>query len=225
LPKQQEMNVKIAPSILAADFANLQRDIELVNHSEAHWFHIDIMDGVFVPNISFGMPVLEAISKHAEKTIDVHLMIVDPDRYIKTFTDLGSNILTVHYEACTHLHRTLQAIKAEGMQAGVALNPHTSVSLLEDTINDIDLVCLMSVNPGFGGQSFIENTYKKVRQLKEIIERNGASTKIEIDGGVTSKNASQLVEAGADVLVAGSFVFRSENPLETIQKLNKQVNG
>ena len=219
------MSIKIAPSILAADFANLQRDIELVNKSEAHWFHIDIMDGVFVPNISFGMPVLEAIAKHAKKTVDVHLMIVDPDRYIKTFADLGSNILTVHYEACTHLHRTLQAIKAEGMQAGVALNPHTNVSLLEDTINDIDLVCLMSVNPGFGGQSFIENTYKKVKQLKEIIERNGASTKIEIDGGVTSKNASQLVDAGADVLVAGSFVFRSENPLETIAKLNKQVNG
>lgn len=219
------MNIKIAPSILAADFANLQRDIELVNQSEAHWFHIDIMDGVFVPNISFGMPVLGAISKHAKKTIDVHLMIVDPDRYIKTFADLGSNILTVHYEACPHLHRTLQAIKAEGMQAGVALNPHTGVTLLEDTINDIDLVCLMSVNPGFGGQSFIENTYKKVRQLKEIIERNGASTKIEIDGGVTSKNASQLVEAGADVLVAGSFVFRSENPLKTIKDLNKQVNG
>ncbi|MEX2350076.1 MAG: ribulose-phosphate 3-epimerase [Flavobacteriaceae bacterium] len=219
------MSIKIAPSILAADFANLQRDIEMVNQSEAHWFHIDIMDGVFVPNISFGMPVLDAIVKHAKKTIDVHLMIVDPDRYIKTFADLGSNILTVHYEACTHLHRTLQAIKAEGMQAGVALNPHTSVSLLEDTIKDIDLVCLMSVNPGFGGQSFIENTYKKVAQLKEIIEKNGASTKIEIDGGVTDKNASQLVEAGADVLVAGSFVFRSENPLETIKKLNTQVNG
>lgn len=219
------MSIKIAPSILAADFANLQRDIEMVNQSEAHWFHIDIMDGVFVPNISFGMPVLQAISKHAKKTIDVHLMIVDPDRYIKTFADLGSNILTVHYEASIHLHRTLQAIKAEGMQAGVALNPHTNVSLLEDTIKDIDLVCLMSVNPGFGGQSFIDNTYKKVKQLKEIIERNGASTKIEIDGGVTDKNASQLVEAGADVLVAGSFVFRSENPSETIKNLNTQVNG
>lgn len=219
------MSIKIAPSILAADFANLQHDIEMVNQSEAHWFHIDIMDGVFVPNISFGMPVLEAIAKHAQKPIDVHLMIVDPDRYIKTFAELGSNILTVHYEACTHLHRTLQAIKADDMQAGVALNPHTNVSLLEDTINDIDLVCLMSVNPGFGGQSFIENTFKKVKQLKEIIDRNGASTKIEIDGGVTSKNASQLVEAGADVLVAGSFVFRSENPLDTISKLNKQVNG
>lgn len=219
------MSIKIAPSILAADFANLQHDIEMVNQSEGHWFHIDIMDGVFVPNISFGMPVLEAISKHAKKTIDVHLMIVDPDRYIKTFADLGANILTVHYEACPHLHRTLQGIKAEGMQAGVALNPHTSVILLEDTIKDIDLVCLMSVNPGFGGQSFIENTYKKVKQLKEIIERNGASTKIEIDGGVTDKNAKQLVEAGADVLVAGSFVFRSENPLNTIKSLNAQVNG
>ncbi|WP_339609404.1 ribulose-phosphate 3-epimerase [uncultured Planktosalinus sp.] len=219
------MSIKIAPSILAADFANLQRDIELINQSEAHWFHIDIMDGVFVPNISFGMPVLQAITKHAKKTIDVHLMIVDPDRYIKTFADLGANILTVHYEACNHLHRTLQAIKAEGMQAGVALNPHTNVSLLEDTINDIDLVCLMSVNPGFGGQIFIKNTYKKVKQLKEIIKRNGASTKIEIDGGVTDENASKLVEAGADVLVAGSFVFRSENPLNTIKSLNSQVNG
>ena len=219
------MSIKIAPSILAADFANLQRDIEMVNQSEAHWFHIDIMDGVFVPNISFGMPVLDAIAKHAKKTIDVHLMIVDPDRYIKTFADLGANILTVHYEACTHLHRSLQAIKAEGMQAGVALNPHTNVALLEDTINDIDLVCLMSVNPGFGGQSFIENTYKKVEQLKDIITRNGASTQIEIDGGVTDKNASQLIKAGADVLVAGSFVFRSENPLETIANLNAQVNG
>jgi ribulose-phosphate 3-epimerase len=214
-------NTLIAPSVLAADFANLQRDIEMINNSEADWFHIDIMDGVFVPNISFGMPVLEAISKHAKKTIDVHLMIVDPDRYIKTFADLGSNILTVHYEACTHLHRTLQAIKAEGMKAGVALNPHTSVSLLEDVIKDIDMVCIMSVNPGFGGQSFIENTYKKVRQLKEIITRNNASTIIEIDGGVTSKNAVQLVEAGADVLVAGNFVFKAENPIETIAELKK----
>ncbi len=218
------MSIKIAPSILAADFANLQRDIELVNKSEAHWFHIDIMDGVFVPNISFGMPVLQAITKHAKKTIDVHLMIVDPDRYIKTFADLGANILTVHYEACTHLHRTLQAIKSEGMQAGVALNPHTNVSLLEDTIKDIDLVCLMSVNPGFGGQSFIENTYKKVSQLKEIINRNGASTKIEIDGGVTDKNAKLLVEAGADILVAGSYVFGAQNPTETIAGLIKLTN-
>ncbi|WP_298392739.1 ribulose-phosphate 3-epimerase [Flavobacterium sp.] len=217
-------NTLIAPSVLAADFANLQRDIEMINNSEADWFHIDIMDGVFVPNISFGMPVLEAISKHAKKTIDVHLMIVDPDRYIKTFAALGSNILTVHYEACTHLHRTLQAIKAEGMKAGVALNPHTNVNLLEDVIKDIDMVCIMSVNPGFGGQSFIENTYKKVKELKEIITRNNASTIIEIDGGVTSKNAVQLVEAGADVLVAGSFVFKAENPKETISELKKMTS-
>ena len=216
-------NTLIAPSVLAADFANLQRDIEMINNSEADWFHIDIMDGVFVPNISFGMPVLEAISKHAKKTIDVHLMIVDPDRYIKTFADLGSNILTVHYEACPHLHRTLQAIKAEGMKAGVALNPHTNISLLEDVINDIDIVCIMSVNPGFGGQSFIENTYKKVQQLKEMIARNNASTLIEIDGGVTSKNAIQLVKAGADVLVAGSFVFKADNPTQTISNLKKMT--
>ncbi|MEC4003069.1 ribulose-phosphate 3-epimerase [Flavobacterium sp. SUN052] len=217
-------NTLIAPSVLAADFANLQRDIEMINNSEADWFHIDIMDGVFVPNISFGMPVLEAITKHAKKTIDVHLMIIDPDRYIKTFADLGSNILTVHYEACTHLHRTLQAIKAEGMKAGVALNPHTNVCLLEDVIKDIDMVCIMSVNPGFGGQSFIENTYKKVKELKELITRNNASTIIEIDGGVTNKNAVQLVEAGADVLVAGNYVFKAENPTQTIIDLKKMTS-
>ena len=216
-------NTIIAPSVLAADFANLQRDIEMINNSEADWFHIDIMDGVFVPNISFGMPVLEAISRHAKKTIDVHLMIVDPDRYIKTFAALGSTILTVHYEACTHLHRTLQAIKAEDMKAGVALNPHTNVNLLEDVIKDIDMVCLMSVNPGFGGQSFIENTYKKIKELKEIIIRNNATTIIEIDGGVTNKNAVQLVEAGADVLVAGSYVFKAENPTATISALKKMT--
>ncbi|MFK7031034.1 ribulose-phosphate 3-epimerase [Flavobacterium oreochromis] len=214
----------IAPSILAADFANLQRDIEMINTSEADWFHIDIMDGVFVPNISFGMPVLEAIKRHAKKTIDVHLMIVDPDRYISTFKKLGADILTVHLEACVHLHRTIQAIKSEGMKAGVALNPHTNIALLEEVIQDIDLVCIMSVNPGFGGQLFIENTYSKIKKLKELIKRKEASTLIEIDGGVTTQNAKKLVEAGADVLVAGSFVFNSNNPQKTIVELKEVVS-
>ena len=220
------MNTKlIAPSVLAADFGNLQRDLEMINKSEADWFHIDIMDGVFVPNISYGMPVLKAIAKHAKKTIDVHLMIVDPDRYIKEFAELGSDILTVHYEACTHLHRTIQAIKAEGMKAGVAINPHTNVDLLKDIIKDIDLVLVMSVNPGFGGQSFIENTFNKVKQLKAIIKQAGAKTLIEVDGGVTDKNAAQLTKAGADVLVAGSYVFKAQDQLETIKGLKEIANS
>jgi len=211
----------IAPSLLAADFANLQRDCEMLNESKADWFHIDIMDGVFVPNISFGMPVLKAIAAHAKKPLDVHLMIVDPDRYIETFAALNAAVLTVHYEACTHLHRSLQKIKASGMKAGVALNPHTPVALLNDCIQDIDVVCLMSVNPGFGGQSFIEQTYAKVKALKKLIEERNASTKIEIDGGVTDQNAEALVDAGADILVAGSFVFKSENPITTIETLKE----
>jgi len=213
------MKKLIAPSVLAADFANLQRDSEMLNKSEADWFHIDIMDGVFVPNISFGMPVLKAIGKHAKKPLDVHLMIVDPDRYIETFADLNAAVLTFHYEACTHLHRSLQKIKSCGMKAGVALNPHTPVHLLTDIIQDIDVVCLMSVNPGFGGQSFIENTYAKVKALKQLIIEKGASTLIEIDGGVTDQNAKALADAGAYVLVAGSFVFKSDNPAETIARL------
>jgi ribulose-phosphate 3-epimerase len=219
------MSKLIAPSVLAADFANLQRDVEMINRSEADWFHIDIMDGVFVPNISFGMPVLRDIVKHATKTIDCHLMIVDPDRYVETFAQLGCNILTVHYEACTHLHRTLQLIKSNGMRAGVALNPHTSIDLLKDVIQDIDMVCLMSVNPGFGGQSFIENTYDKVTRLKEMITAKGCVTLIEIDGGVTDKNAKQLVDAGADVLVAGSYVFKSANQEATIKSLRSLANS
>ena len=215
------MPTLIAPSVLAADFANLQRDSEMLNKSEADWFHIDIMDGVFVPNISFGMPVLKAIAKHATKPLDVHLMIVNPDQYIETFAELGSAVLTVHYEACDHLHRTIQKIKSCGMKAGVALNPHTPITVLESIIKDVDVVCLMSVNPGFGGQSFIEETYTKVRTLKTLIQEKESATLIEIDGGVTNKNAKQLINAGADVLVAGSYVFGAEDPIQTIAGLKE----
>ena len=210
----------LAPSLLAADFANLQRDVELVNDSAAHWFHLDVMDGVFVPNISFGMPVMEAIARHAKKPLDVHLMIVDPDRYINTFAKLGADVLTVHAEACTHLHRTLGAIRAAGMKAGVALNPHTPVEGLRDVAQELDLVCLMSVNPGFGGQSFIERTYAKTRALRAMLDEEGASkVLIEIDGGVGNGNAKALVEAGANVLVAGSSVFRAADPMEAARQL------
>ena len=213
----------IAPSILSADFGKLYDEIEMINQSEADWFHVDVMDGVFVPNISFGFPVMKPLQSKATKPLDVHLMIVDPDRYTKAFADAGAHVLTVHVEACTHLHRTLTNIRNHGMKAGVAINPHTSIDHLEDVINDIDLVCVMSVNPGFGGQSFIENTYDKVTKLKALITRKNAATLIEIDGGVTNKNANQLVVAGADVLVAGNFVFKAENPTQTIADLKKMT--
>ena len=217
--------IKIAPSMLAADFANLERDIQMVNQSEADWFHMDIMDGVFVPNISFGMPVLKAMARHTKKTLDVHLMIMDPDRYIETFAKIGADILTVHAETCPHLQRTIQAIKDAGMQAGVALNPHTPVSVLEDIISDIDVVCVMSVNPGFGGQKFITNTYAKVSKLRAMIDAQKSSTLIEIDGGINATNCTDLVEAGADVLVAGSFIFSSEEPSKTIKNLRQVANA
>ena len=213
------MDKLIAPSILAADFGNLERDCTMINESVADWFHIDIMDGVFVPNISFGMPVLKSISSHAKKPLDVHLMIVNPDKYIKVFADLNSEILTIHYEVCNHLHRSVQEIKSYGMKAGVAVNPHTPVSSLTSIIKEIDLVCLMSVNPGFGGQKFIENTYKKTEELKNLINSKDSSALIEIDGGVTDKNAEKLIQLGANVLVAGSFVFKSTDPKSTISKL------
>jgi ribulose-phosphate 3-epimerase len=209
----------IAPSILSADFANLERDIKMINDSEADWFHVDIMDGVFVPNISMGFPVLKAIQKHATKPLDVHLMIVEPDKYVEEFASCGANVITVHLEACTHLHRTIQLIKRSGAEAGVAINPHTPVSLLKEIIQDIDLVCMMSVNPGYGGQKFIENTYSKISELKELAASRNASVLIEIDGGVDLVNASTLLSTGADVLVAGNTVFSSQDPVATIASL------
>lgn len=213
------MKTLIAPSILAADFANLQRDVEMLNESQADWIHVDIMDGVFVPNISFGFPVTEAIRKHARKPLDVHLMIVQPEKYIEPFRKAGAEVISVHYEACNHLHRVIQQIKDTGCKAGVAVNPHTSVDLLENVIQDVDLICLMSVNPGFGGQKFIEKTYDKITMLKSMIEASGSKALIEIDGGVNSENAGKLISCGADVLVAGSFVFSSKDPLATIAGL------
>lgn len=211
----------IAPSILSADFANLQSDIEMINQSEADWFHVDVMDGVFVPNISFGFPVITAIKHHAKKPLDVHLMIVDPDRYLQQFKDAGAAILTVHYEACTHLHRTIAAIHELGMKAGVAINPHTPISVLEDILPQIDLVCIMSVNPGFGGQKFIENTYQKITKLRTLANQLNTEVLIEIDGGVGHQNALALIKAGADVLVAGNAVFGAQNPMEMITELKK----
>jgi len=211
----------IAPSVLAADFGNLAADVQMLNQSSADWIHVDIMDGRFVPNISFGFPVLAAIQKQAQKPLDVHLMILEPEKYIEQFRELGADVITVHYEACPHLHRTLQQIKASGAKAGVALNPHTPVALLADIIQDIDLVCLMSVNPGFGGQKFIEQTFRKTEQLKALILENNANCLIEIDGGVKEENALQLLQAGADVLVAGSFVFSAADPRQTIQNLKE----
>lgn len=213
------MGVLISPSVLSCDFANIQRDVEMINASSADWFHIDVMDGVFVPNISFGFPVISAIKKHATKPLDVHIMIANPDQYIEDFKNVGTDILTVHYEACTHLHRTIQAIKAAGMKAGVALNPHTPVDLLKDIIADLDLVLIMSVNPGFGGQKFIKNAILKVEQAKNLIHRYGSRALVEVDGGVNMETGKELVEAGADVLVAGSFVFNSPNPTQTIAAL------
>lgn len=213
------MELLISPSVLSCDFANIQRDVEMINSSSADWFHIDVMDGVFVPNISFGFPVISAIKKHAKKPMDVHLMIANPDQYIEEFKKAGADILTVHYEACTHLHRTIQAIKAAGMKAGVALNPHTPVDMLQDVIEDLDLVLIMSVNPGYGGQKFINNAILKVEQTKNLIHRRGSHAIVEVDGGVNLETGLELVRAGADVLVAGSFVFNSQDPIRTIQDL------
>jgi ribulose-phosphate 3-epimerase len=218
------MNPQIAPSILAADFANLQKEVEMLNASAADYIHVDVMDGVFVPNISFGIPVTEAIHRHATKPLDVHLMIVNPELYLEAFVKAGASILTVHVEACTHLHRTLQEIKRLGVRTGVALNPHTPIETLSEVLEDVDLVCVMSVNPGFGGQKFIEHSYAKVANLKEMILKKGSSTQIEVDGGVSGQNARRLVEAGADILVAGSFVFNAPDPIATIASL-KAIQG
>ncbi len=215
------MSVIISPSVLSFDFANVQRDVEMINNSKADWFHIDVMDGVFVPNISFGFPVIQAIKKHATKPLDVHIMIVNPDQFVEEFAKSGTDILTVHYEACTHLHRTIQLIKSHGMKAGIALNPHTNVNVLEDIIADLDLVLIMSVNPGFGGQKFIENAVEKVSKLKQFISSNNSKALIEVDGGVNLETGKRLVDAGADALVAGSFVFNSENPTNTISALKE----
>ncbi|MBT7573649.1 MAG: ribulose-phosphate 3-epimerase [Flavobacteriaceae bacterium] len=217
------MNI-IAPSMLACDFGNLLSEIEMVNNSEANWFHIDVMDGVFVPNISFGTPIMKVLKENAKKTLDVHLMIVNPDNYLENFAELGADILTVHYEACTHLHRTIQRIKDLKMKAGVAINPHTPIASLKSIIKDLDLVCVMSVNPGFGGQSFIEETYEKVLELNSLIKTHNSKAIIEIDGGVNSLNAKKLIDCGANALVAGSFVFKSENPTQTISELSSIIN-
>ena len=214
----------LAPSMLACNFGDLKNEIKMVNDSKANWFHIDVMDGVFVPNISFGTPIMNILKKYAKKPLDVHLMIVNPDKYLEKFAELGSEILTVHLEACTHLHRTVQKIKSLKMKAGVAINPHTPISSLESIIKEIDLVCIMSVNPGFGGQSFIDSTFQKVKDLKLLIERHKSNALIEIDGGVNSENAKKLSEQGADVLVAGSFVFKSKNPTNTINNLSSLIN-
>ena len=216
------MNHLIAPSLLSADFANLQRDVEMLNNSQADWFHVDVMDGVFVPNISFGFPVMNAVKKHAKKPLDVHLMIVHPEKYLSQFKDAGAANLTVHYEADTHLHRTIHAIKTLGMKAGVAINPHTPVSVLEEIITEVDLVCLMSVNPGYGGQKFIPNTFSKLTALKDMITSKKSAAKIEVDGGVDMNNIAELVKKGADVLVAGNTVFSSVNPTQTIADLKKK---
>ena len=215
------MSHLISASILNADFGNLKKEIGMINDSETDWFHLDIMDGVFVPNISFGFPVVEQVKKYAKKPLDVHLMIVEPDKYVEKFRQAGADILTVHYEACTHLHRTIQSIKALGMKAGVSLNPHTPISILEDIIQDVDLVLLMTVNPGFGGQKFIQNSYQKIMHLKRMIREKDSSALIEVDGGIDLTNIRQLVDAGVDVLVIGSFIFKSDNPVETILKLKK----